>query len=215
MSKLKWDLPGEREYETGVSHGVLYVMDKGAYGPGVPWNGLTAVTEAPSGAEPTAIYADNIKYLTMMSAEEFGGTIEAYMSPAEFDACDGSTELTQGLTIGQQPRKSFGLCYQTILGNDTLSNEYGVKYHFVYNALAAPSEKAYATVNESPEAMTLSWEFTTTPIEVSGHKPTSIATIKSTDLTPEQIATLEAMIYGDTGNEAMLPTPTELATLLA
>ena len=214
MSKLIWDAVGERLYETGVKNGVLYVMDGGAYGAGVAWNGLTAVTESPSGAEATPLYADDTKYLNLISNEEFGGTIEAYMYPAEFAACNGEAELAAGVTIGQQARKSFGFCYRTVIGNDVDDNDHGYKLHLVYNAKAAVSEKAYATINDSPEAITFSWEFTTTPVEVAGFKPTSIVTIDSTKVAPEKLALLEAKLYGSESEEPTLPLPNEIVTLL-
>lgn len=215
MSKLVWDAIGERYYETGVKKGVLYVMDKGVYGAGVAWNGLTAVTESPSGAEPTPLYADDIKYLNLMSAEEFGGTIEAYTYPDEFKACNGEAELAAGITLGQQPRKAFGFCYRTVLGNDVDENEHGYKLHLVYGAKAAVSEKAYATINESPEPLTFSWEFTTTPVEVEGFKPTSIVTIDSTKVDATKLAALEAKLYGSEDSEPTLPLPSEVATMMA
>lgn len=215
MSKLTWDLTGERLYETGVKMGVLYPQTAGAYPKGVAWNGLTAVTESPSGAEASPFYADDIKYLNLMSAEEFGATIEAFMYPDEFAECNGEGTLAEGVTIGQQPRKAFGMCYRTILGNDTDGNEYGYKIHIIYGALAAPSEKAYATVNESPEPITLSWELTTTPIAVQGHKPTATLTIDSTKVDAEKLAALEAVLYGSEDTEARLPLPDEIATMLA
>lgn len=213
MSKIVWDKTGERQYETGVDHGVLYVMANGAYPAGVPWNGLTAVTESPSGAEPTPLYADNIKYLTLMSAEEFGGTIEAYMYPDEFMECDGSAVVADGVYLGQQDRKAFGLCYRTVMGNDTELNNHGYKLHLVYNALAAPSEKGYSTINDSPEAITFSWEFTTTPHEVTDHKPTSVITIDSTKVDAEKLAALEAKLYGSDSEEASLPMPDEVIAM--
>ena len=215
MSKLVWDAVGERYYETGVKKGVLYVMDKGAYGAGVAWNGLTAVTESPSGAEATPLYADDIKYLNLMSNEEFGGTIEAYTYPDEFKACNGEAELAAGITLGQQPRKAFGFCYRTVLGNDVDENEHGYKLHLVYGAKAAVSEKAYATINESPEPITFSWEFTTTPVEVDGFKPTSIVTIDSTKVDAAKLAALEAKLYGSESEEPTLPLPSEVATMMA
>ena len=214
MSKLVWDAIGERYYETGVKNGVLYVMDAGKYGSGVAWNGLTAVTESPSGAEATPLYADDTKYLNLISNEEFGGTIEAYTYPDEFKACNGEAELTAGVVIGQQARKSFGFCYRTVLGNDVDENAHGYKLHLVYNAKAAVSEKAYATINDSPEAITFSWEFTTTPIEVEGFKPTSIVTIDSTKVGAEKMALLEAKLYGSEDTEPTLPLPSEIVTLL-
>lgn len=215
MSRLIWDAAGERLYETGVQKGVLYVMDKGVYGPGVAWNGLTGVTESPSGAEATALYADDIKYLNLISAEEFGGTIEAYMYPAEFAACNGEAELAPGVNIGQQERKTFGFCYRTTLGNDEDSNAYGYKLHIVYGAKASVSEKAYATVNDSPEAITFSWEFSTTPVLVDGFKPTSILTIDSTKADATKLAALEAKLYGDENTDPTLVLPDEVATMLA
>lgn len=215
MAKLIWDAVGERYYETGVKKGVLYVMDKGVYGKGVAWNGLTAVTESPSGAEATPLYADDIKYLNLMSAEEFGGTIEAYTYPDEFKACNGEGELAVGISIGQQARKAFGFCYRTVLGNDVDENEHGYKLHLVYGAKASVSEKAYATINDSPEAITFSWEFTTTPVEVDGFKPTSIVTIDSTKVDAEKLAALEAKLYGTESEEATLPLPNEIATMMA
>ena len=215
MSKLTWDAVGERFYETGVKKGVLYVFDKGAYTKGVAWNGLTAVTESPSGAEASPLYADDIKYLNLISNEEFGGTIEAYTYPDEFKACNGEAELAAGVVIGQQTRKAFGFCYRTVLGNDEAENDYGYKLHLVYGAKAAVSEKAYATINESPEPITFSWEFTTTPIEVEGFKPTSIVTIDSTKVDAEKLAALEAKLYGSESEEPTLPLPSEIVTIMA
>ena len=214
MSKIVWDQTGERLYETGVNHGVLYIPTSGVYSKGVAWNGLTAVTESPSGAEATALYADDIKYLNLMSAEEFACTIEAYTYPDEFAECDGSASLVAGVNIGQQPRKTFGLCYRTTVGNDTDSNAHGYKLHMVYGCLAAPSEKAYATINDSPEAITFSWEVSTTPVNVTGHKPTALLTIDSTKADPAKLAALEKILYGDTDTEARLPLPDEIATLM-
>lgn len=214
MSKLVWDVVGERNYETGVSKGVLYPMVSGAYPKGVAWSGLTTVTETASGAEATPLYADNIKYLNLMSVEELGGTIEAYTAPDEFGACDGTAELTTGVSIGQQPRQTFGLAYQTILGNDTENNKHGYKIHLVYGALASPTERSYATVNDSPEAMTMSWEFSTTPVSVTGFEPTSLVVIDSTKVNAEKLAAFEAIIYGSEDQEARLPLPNEVATLL-
>ena len=214
MSKLVWDVVGERNYETGVSKGVLYPMVSGAYPKGVAWSGLTTVTETASGAEATPLYADNIKYLNLMSVEELGGTIEAYTAPNEFGACDGTAELTTGVSIGQQPRQTFGLAYQTILGNDTENNKHGYKIHLIYGALASPTERSYATVNDSPEAMTMSWEFSTTPVSVTGFEPTSLVVIDSTKVDAEKLAAFEAIIYGSDDVEARLPLPNEVATLL-
>ena len=211
---LVWDQTGERLYETGVQKGVLYVQENGAYLKGVAWNGLTAVTESPSGAEPTALYADDIKYLNLMSNEEFGATIEAYMYPDEFAACDGSASLSDGVYIGQQPRKAFGMCYRTTVGNDTESNEHGYKLHLIYGALAAPSEKAYATINDSPEAITFSWEVTTTPVAVTGHKPTACLTIDSTKVSAAAMAAIEAALYGSGEEEAYLPLPDKVKEII-
>lgn len=215
MSKLVWDQIGERYYETGVKQGVLYVQDSnGAYPKGVAWNGLTAVTESPSGAEATPLYADDIKYLNLISNEEFGATIEAYTYPEEFGECDGSASIGTGVYIGQQPRKAFGLCYRTVLGNDVDNNNYGYKLHLIYGAVAAPSEKAYATINDSPEAITFSWEVTTTPVNVAGFKPTASVTIDSTKVDAGKLAELEAILYGSESEEARLPLPDEIIELL-
>lgn len=211
--KLTWDDTGKRLYETGVSKGVLYPMGaSGKYEAGVAWNGLTAVTESPSGAEAEPLYADDIKYLELRSAEEFGATIEAYTYPDEFAACDGSASLVEGVTIGQQPRKAFGFSYRTVIGNDTEGEEHGYKIHVVYNAKAAPSEKAYTTINDSPEAITFSWEITTTPVAVAGHKPTAHLEIDSTKLDASKLAAVEALLYGtdDEGSNATLPSPDEI-----
>ena len=216
MAKIVWDESGKRLYETGVKNGVLYIQDEtGAYNKGVAWNGLTAVTESPSGAEATPLYADDIKYLELFSAEEFGATIEAYTYPKEFEACDGSASLGTGVTIGQQDRKTFGLCYRTVLGNDVKSNEYGYKLHLIYGAKAAPSEKGYQTINDSPEAITFSWEVTTTPVNVAGFKPTASVTIDSTKIDPEKLKKIEDMLYGEGATDAKLPLPDELKTILA
>lgn len=227
MSKIVWDQVGERFYETGVKNGVLYVRgtsEDGAspYQGGVAWNGLTAVTESPSGAEATPLYADDIKYLNLMSNEEFGGTIEAYTYPDEFKQCNGEVDLIPGMTVGAQTRKTFGFCYRTTLGNDEMGNDYGYKLHLVYGALAAVSEKAYATINDSPEAITFSWEFTTTPVEVGtvngvSLKPTACITVDSTKFTGANAAKLTALedaLYGTTSTEAYLPLPSEVYTLL-
>lgn len=211
---LKWDQTGDRLYETGVKNGVLYVQENGVYGAGVAWNGLTAVTESPSGAEASPLYADDIKYLNLMSNEELGLTIEAYTYPVEFEACDGSATIAAGVTIGQQTRKTFGLCYRTTLGNDEAGNDYGYKLHLVYGCLAAPSEKAFATINDSPEAITFSWEVTTTPVTVEGFKPTASVTIDSTKVVEGKMAELEKMLYGDGETAPKLPLPSELITLL-
>ena len=217
MAKLVWDKTGDRLYETGVKNGVLYIPTAGVYSKGVAWNGLTAVTESPSGAEATALYADDTKYLSLMSAEEFGATIEAYTYPDEFAACDGSAELADGVMIGQQKRSIFGLCYKTTIGNDTEGNDHGYKLHIIYGALAAPSEKAYASINDSPEAITFSWEITTTPVNVTGAKPTASLVIDSTKADPSKLAALEDILYGkdgEPGNEARLPLPDEIKTLM-
>ena len=214
MAKIEWDKTGERLYETGVKNGGLYVQEGGAYPKGVAWNGLTAVTESPSGAEATPLYADDIKYLNLLSAEEFGATIEAYTYPDEFAECDGSASLADGVMIGQQARKTFGLCYRTAIGNDIDGNDHGYKLHIIYGALAAPTEKAYATINDSPEAITFSWEISTTPVNVTGAKPTASITIDSTKATPEKLAALEKILYGDTEVEARLPLPDEIKTLM-
>ena len=222
--RLVWDKTGERLYETGVSRGVLYLPDvKGAYSNGVAWNGLTAVNESPSGAEPTPLYADDIKYQNLISAEEYAATIEAYTYPDEFAECDGSAELAPGVMIGQQKRKPFGLCYRTKVGNDVEGTEYGYKLHLVYGAMAAPSDKSYSTVNDSPEAITFSWEVSTTPVEVSGYKPTASMTIDSTKVDEAKLRALEDILYGTnavTGENPVeatsprLPLPDEIAELM-
>ena len=214
MSKLTWDASGERLYETGVKQGVLYVMGSNGYGNGVAWNGLTAITESPSGAESTPLYADDIKYLDLRSTEEFGATIEAYTYPDEFAACDGSASLADGVSIGQQARKMFGLCYRTTVGNDTDGTDHGYKLHLIYGATASPSEKAYETINDSPEAITFSWEITTTPVSVTGFKPTASITIDSTKADPTCLAALEAKLYGGESSEPTLPLPDEVKTLM-
>ena len=214
MPKLTWDQVGERLYETGVNKGVLYPQAAGGtYPAGVAWNGLTAVTESPSGAEATPLYANNIKYLNLMSNEEFGATIEAYTYPEEFAACNGEAELTKGVSIGQQKRSTFGLSYQTRIGNDVDSSEYGYKIHLIYGALAAPSERAYTTINDNPEAITFSWELTTTPVEVEGFKPTACITIDSTKVDKAKLTALEEILYGSESEEARLPLPSEIITL--
>lgn len=216
MSKLIWDNTGERFYETGVKNAVLYPQDaSGAYPKGVVWNGLTAVTESPSGAEATPLYADDIKYLNLISAEEFSATIEAYTYPEEFALCDGTAELMTGVLIGQQKRKHFGLSYKTSMGNDIEGTGYGYKLHIIYNAVAAPSEKAYATINDSPEAITFSWEINTTPVPVTGHQPTATVVIDSTKVDASKLAALEAKLYGTEDTEASLPTPDEILALMA
>jgi len=214
MTKLVWDAVGERTYETGVKQGVVYPQNNvGAYPLGVAWNGLTAVTESPSGAEASPIYADDIKYLNLVSAEEFGATIEAYTYPDEFAVCDGTAALAVGVIIGQQKRSAFGLAYKTTLGNDVDGNDYGYKLHIIYGALAAPSEKAYATINDSPEAITFSWEVTTTPVSVTGKKPTASLVIDSTKVDPVKLATLEDILYGTVGADPYLPLPDAIAAI--
>ena len=223
MAKLVWDKSSERLYETGIKNGVLYVQGTGGtYPKGVAWNGLTSVTESPSGAEPTPLYADDIKYLNLLSTEEFGATIEAYTYPDEFAECDGSKSIAAGVYIGQQARKTFGMCYKTTLGNDTEGNDHGYKLHIIYGALAAPSEKAYETINDTPEAITFSWEISTTPVNVKGSKPTATIVIDSTKANPEKLAALEVILFGadapngeGTGTDPRLPLPDEIATLMA
>ena len=222
--KLVWDKTGEHYYETGVKNGVLYPMSaSGTYPKGVAWNGLTAITESPSGAEATALYADDIKYLNLMSNEEFGATVEAYTYPDEFAECDGSASLTEGVYIGQQARKTFGLSYRTTLGNDSKGNDYGYKLHIIYGAMASPSEKAYSTINDSPDAITFSWELSTTPVAVANFKPTASLTIDSTKVDPEKLATLEEILYGKDGTggdqstgavDPRLPLPDEIANIM-
>lgn len=213
--RLTWDDAGKRLYETGVKQGVLYPQDdNGAYPKGVAWNGLTAVTESPEGAEPTPLYADDIKYLNLLSTEEFKATVEAYTYPDEFAECDGSGSLVEGVTIGQQDRKTFGLSYRTSLGNDVKGNEYGYKLHIVYGCLAAPSEKAYATVNDSPEAITFSWEVSTTPVNVTGFKPTASLVLDSVKLGAAKMKAIEDVLYGSSAAEARLPLPDEIRSII-
>lgn len=216
MARLEWDKTGERFYESGVDHGVLYPMDAtGDYTTGVVWNGLTAVTESPSGAEPNPQYADNIKYLNLTSAEEFGATIEAFTYPKEFAVCDGSAEVGTGVVIGQQNRKPFGLSYRTKIGNDVEGMDAGYKIHLIYGAMASPSERAYTTINDSPEALTFSWELTTTPVAVTGHKPTASLTIDSTLIAEAKLTAIEDLLYGDaTTGTAQLPMPDEIIAIL-
>ena len=215
MSKIVWDAVGEHIFETGVRNGVLYLKDaQGAYSTGVAWNGLTSVSESPEGAEPTDLYADDIKYLTLMSAENFKATIEAYTYPDEFAECDGSATIADGVTIGQQSRKPFGLCYRTAIGNDTDGNEHGYKLHIVYGCQASPSEKQYSTINDSPEAITFSWEVNTTPVNVTGKKPTATLIIDSTKADKAKLTALEAILYGSESTEPRLPLPDEIATLM-
>ena len=212
MFNIEWDQVSERLFETGTDRGVLYPFNKTskAYDKGVAWNGLTGVTETPSGAEPTALYADNIKYLTLMSNEDMGGTITAYMYPDEWKACDGSADLEDGITIGQQPRATFGLCYRTRIGNDTEGDGYGYKLHLIYGCLASASERAYSTVNDSPEAIEFSWEFTCTPVDVAGFQPTAIVTIDSTKVDASKLKSFEEILYGkaatsEEAHDAVLP----------
>lgn len=215
MAKLVWDETSKRLYETGVKNCVLYVRDElGTYPKGVAWNGVTSISESPSGAESTALYADDIKYLNLISAEEFGATLEAYTYPDEFAECDGSAELTKGVMLGQQKRKTFGLAYKTTLGNDTDGNDYGYKLHIIYGCTAKPSEKQYSSINNSPEAVTMSWEIETTPINVAGFKPTSYICIDSTKADPTKLATLEGILFGTAEAEAKLPLPDEIKTTM-
>jgi hypothetical protein len=213
MVAITWDKTGERIYETGVDHGVLYIPVAGVYNTGFAWNGLTAVTESPSGAEASPQYADNIKYLNLVSAEEFGGTIEAFTYPEEFGVCDGTAAPKKGVLVGQQARTPFGLSYRTRVGDDLTGTEAGYKLHLVYNALAAPSEKAYATINDSPEALTFSWAITTTPVAVTGHKPTAVLTIDSTKVDPADLLALEDLLYGVLAVEPALPMPDAVIAL--
>ena len=215
MATLTWDVQGERYYETGVSKGVLYPFKEGKYSKGVAWNGLTAVNESPSGAEPTPLYADNIKYLNLLSNEEFAATVEAYTYPDEFAECDGSAELAAGVSVGQQKRIPFGMSYVTRLGNDTDGQDYGYKIHLIYGALAKPSQKNYATINDNPEAITCSWELSTTPVAVPNLKPTACITIDSTKVGSDKLKKIEDKLYGTESEEATLPTPAELAALIA
>lgn len=217
MPKLAWDEVGKRFYETGVDHGVLYLPNEtGKYTNGVVWNGLVSVSESPSGAEANPQYADNIKYLNLYSVEEFGATIEAFTYPEEFEACDGSAEVAKGVYATQQTRKSFGLSYRTLIGNDLKGTDYGYKIHLVYGAMATPSEKARSTVNESPEAVTFSWELTTTPMDpkVAGFKPTAHIVVDSTKTVPAKLTALEDKLYGSATLSASLPTPDEVFTLM-
>ena len=215
MSKIIWDAIGDHIFETGVRNGVLYLKDaQGAYNTGVAWNGLTSVSESPEGAEPTDLYADDIKYLSLMSAENFKATIEAYTYPVEFEECDGSATIAKGVVIGQQSRKPFGLCYRTSIGNDTDGNEHGYKLHIVYGCQASPSEKQYSTINDSPDAVTFSWEVSTTPVNVNGNKPTATLTIDSTKADKSKLTALEAILYGSEQDEPRLPLPDEIVTLM-
>jgi hypothetical protein len=213
--ELTWDNVGERRYETGVDRGVLYLPDEtGDYVEGHAWNGLTTVTESPSGAESNPQYADNVKYLNLVSAEEFGATIEAFTYPDAFGQCDGTAEPEPGIYLGQQGRRSFGLAYRTKVGNDLDGTDHGYKLHLVYGALAAPSEKAFATINDSPEAITFSWEVTTTPTHVEGYKPTALLTVDSTKVSAGALTDLEEILYGTTDDDPRLPLPDEVITLV-
>ena len=215
MARLQWDVTGQHFYETGIRNGVLYVQNtNGTYANGVAWNGLTSVTESPSGAEATAIYADDIKYLNLYSVEEFGATIEAYTYPDEFAQCDGSAAPVTGMNIGQQTRKSFGFCYRTALGNDVAAEDYGYKIHILYGCKASPSEKSYQTINDSPEAITFSWEITTTPVDVTGFKPTACVIIDSTKCNSTKLEALLDTLYGDASNPATLPLPDAIKAAL-
>lgn len=224
MSAIVWDKTGERIYESGVDHGVLYPQDDtGAYAGGVAWNGLIGITESPSGAESNPQYADNIKYLDLMSAEEFGATIEAYMYPVEFEECDGTAEVAPGVTIGQQNRKTFGMSYRTKVGNDVAGQDYGYKLHLFWGAKASPSEKNFQTINDSPEATTFSWEVTTTPVVLTTinpktkkvYNPTASMVVNSTKVDATKLAALEKILYGDTESEPRLPTPDEVIAIFA
>lgn len=213
--RLEWDKTGERLYETGVDRGVLYPFASGGtYGTGVPWNGLSAVNESPSGAEPTALYANNSKYVTLMSAEELGLTIEAYTYPEEFEPCDGSSEISEGVIIGQQDREHFGFSYRSLIGNDESGNNHGYKLHLVYDCLASPAEKNRSTVNDSPDVSPFSWSVSTTPVSVDGHKPTSMLTLDSTKIPAEKLAIIEEKLYGTADAEPTLPLPNEIVELL-
>lgn len=221
-NKIVWDKTSERFYETGVKNVVLYTQTAGVYNDGCAWNGVTSITESPSGAESTALYADDIKYLNLISNEEFGATIEAYTYPSEFEKCDGTADLVTGVSIGQQKRETFGLSYRTVLGNDTDGNDYGYKLHLIYGCKASPSERAYSTISDSPEANTFSWELSTTPVSVNGFKPTSCITIDSTKCDKNKLAALEIILYGkdptqtngDDGVAPRLPLPDEVKTLM-
>lgn len=216
MTAIEWDAAGKRFYENGTDRGVLYPMtSNGSYDKGVAWNGLTAVTESPEGAEPTDLYADNIKYATMRSAETFGCTIEAYTYPDEFSECDGSAQIAKGVFAGQQERKGFGFSYRTLIGNDTAtSSDDGYKLHLVYGCTASPSEKSYATVNDSPDAITFSWEVKTTPVNVAGFKPTATLVIDSRYADPSKLTALEKILYGDSDTEPSLPLPATVITTM-
>ena len=215
MAKLVFNNVGERLFETGVKNGVLYVMgDEGTYEKGVVWNGLTAVTESPSGADTTPLYADDVKYVVIYAAEEFGATVEAFTYPEEFEQCDGSAAISEGVTIGQQSRKSFGMCYKTSVGNDVQGQDFGYKIHIIYGAKAAPSEKSYSTINDSPEAVTFSWELSTVPVPVEGFNPTATMVIDSTRMDKGKLKLIEDKLYGTESAEATLPLPDEIKALL-
>ncbi len=216
MPKIEWDIIGERTYETGVDRGVLFVYDASGkvFKKGVPWNGLIGVTENPSGAEPNPQYADNIKYLNLVSAEEFGAGIEAFMYPNEFAACEGATDIVKGIAISQQTRSMFALCYRTLVGTDTEGTDHGYKIHIIYNALASPTDKSYATVNDTPEAMTFSWDITTTPVPVTGFKPTACVIIESMDADEDCLAALEDILYGSASSDSRLPMPDEIISVM-
>jgi len=215
MSRIEWDQIGQKVYETGVDHGVLFVQNSdGAYPLGVPWNGLISVTESPTGATNTSNYADNQKYMNQISIEEFEGTVEAYTYPPEFGVCDGSAAIAKGIFIGQQTRSSFGLCYRSLVGNDIQNTKYGSKIHMIYGAVVAPSEKGYTTINDSPDAITFSWSITTTPVAVPGFEPTSTLTIDTTLADTESVKILEDILYGTADVEPRLPLPAEIIQLV-
>lgn len=213
--KIVWNETGKRYYEAGVKNGVLYVQNTdGSYPKGVAWNGLINVNESPSGAETTPLYADDTKYVELQSNEDFGATIEAYTYPDEFEACDGSAEIAEGIKIGQQSRSTFGMCYRTVIGNDIEGNDHGYKIHIIYGCKAAPSEKSYQTINDSPEAITFSWEVTSTPVAVTGYKPTSSLVIDSRTVSPENLAKIEEALYGSESKDAYLPLPDAIVALM-
>ena len=215
MARLIWDEVGQRFFETGVKNGVLYVQkDDGSYDDGVVWNGLTAVTESPSGAEETPLYADDVKYLTLRSAEEFGATIEAFTYPEEFEQCDGSAQIAAGITVGQQARRAFGLCYRTAVGNDIQGQEFSYKLHIIYGCTVAPSEKSYSTINDNPEAITFSWELSTVPVPVDGFKPTASLIIDASKVDAGKLQLLENALFGDAENEATLLLPNQIMELM-
>lgn len=215
MARLIWDEVGQRFFETGVKNGVLYVQDNdGSYKNGVVWNGLTAVTESPSGAEETPLYADDVKYLTLRSAEEFGATVEAYTYPEEFEQCDGSASIANGVTIGQQARRAFGLCYRTSVGNDIQGQNFSYKLHLIYGCTVAPSEKSYSTINDNPEAITFSWELSTVPVPVDGFSPTASLVIDASKVDEGKMQLLEDALFGDESNEAKLLLPNEIMGML-